>query len=194
MPERSPQVVQETIDAIYLNPVTASAINRLMLATWPHIATAKEGTIDFLLQRWATYGGAMKHRPLYHLAYLDGELIGLAHTFPRTIAGAQGEMLIMGLANVCVAQQLRGRGLGRTIVRAAFDRISGADFSVSLFQTTAAVAPFYRRLGAVGVNNRVYNSLAEDPTANPFWDPVAMRYPATAAWPDSDIDLRGPGY
>jgi GNAT superfamily N-acetyltransferase len=187
-------MVPQNIDAVRLNSVTAAAINQLMLATWPHIANAKEGTIDFLLQRWTNYQDAEEHRPSYHLVYLDGELAGLAHTFPRTIASRQGEMVVMGLANVCVTHRHRGRGLGRIVVDAAFDRIRTGEFSVALFQTTAAVEPFYRRLGAVPVHNRFYNSFADDPAANPFWDPVAMRYPASVYWPNSEIDLRGPGY
>jgi GNAT superfamily N-acetyltransferase len=116
----------ETIDAVSLEPAIAAAINRLMVATWPHIANAKEGTIDFLLERWTHYDGDEQHRPLYHLAQREGALLGLAHTFPRTIASAQGEMVVMGLANVCVAQTHRAQGLGRLIVESAFDRVRTA--------------------------------------------------------------------
>lgn len=187
-------IEQQTVDAVELGPDIAQRINRLMLATWPQIAQAKEGTVDFLLHRWTNYSGTEEHRPLYHLVYYAGELVGLAHTFARTIASCEGEMTIMGLANVCVEERERGRGYGRLVVRAAFERIQRGDFSVALFQTTSRVELFYQQLGAVTVNNRFFNSLGEDPNANPFWDPLAMRYPATAPWPKSDIDIRGPGY
>lgn len=187
-------IVEKTIDAARLDPNVAEAINRLMLEAWPHIAVQQEGTEDFLMRRWEGYSNSSVQRPLYHLGYRAGELVALAHTFGRTVASEAGEMTLMGLANVCVAKRERGHGLGRRVVEAALARVDRSDFQLSLFQTTPEVAPFYARLGAVTVNNRFCNSLAEDPAANPFWEPVAMRYPATGFWPDSDIDLRGPGF
>ena len=71
---------------------------------------------------------------------------------------------------------------------------SKAIFHLALFQTTPQVEPFYRQLGATAVNNRFYNSLADDADANPFWDPIVMRYPITSDWNDAAIDIRGPGY
>ncbi len=103
-------------------------------------------------------------------------------------------MTVMGLANVCVLKGERGQGLGRHVVEAAFTRVERVDFEACLFQTSPEVEPFYTRLGAVAVGNRFYNSFSDDPTANPFWESVAMRYPAGAAWPASDVDLRGPGF
>ena len=78
--------------------------------------------------------------------------------------------------------------------QAAFARVKQRDFSLGIFQTTPQVEPFYQQLGCRAVNNRFYNSLAKDPDANPFWDPVAMRFPATSTWTESPIDLSGPGY
>ncbi len=182
------------IDAVRLDSNVAKAINRLMLEAWPTIAEQPEGTADFLMGRWAGYSGSNQHAPLYQLGYRAGELVALAHTFARTVASAEGEMILMGLANVCVAKCERGHGLGRQVVKSAFARVDRGDFKQSLFQTTVEVAPFYICLGAVPVNNRFRNSLAENPAANPFWEPVAMRYPATAVWPNSDIDLLGPGF
>jgi hypothetical protein len=56
------------------------------------------------------------------------------------------------------------------------------------------VRTFYERLGAVTVDNRFINSLAENPTASPWWDKVIMRYPGKSGWPSGEIDLRGPGW
>ncbi len=187
-------VKQETVDAIRLDAETAKAINRLMLDAWPHIAQQKEGTTDFLMQRWMSYKGSHLQRPLYHLAYRAGDLAALAHTFARTIASPEGSMTVMGLANVCVIKSEQGQGLGRQVVKAAFTRIERGDFKFCLFQTSSKVELFYTRLGAVTVGNRFYNSFSEDPMANPFWESVPMRYPAVCPWPASDIDLRGPGF
>lgn len=184
----------KTVDAICVDLPTAHAINGLMRATWPAIAQAREGTVDFILHRWTHYDGPSRQRPHYHLLWEAGALVGLAHTFGRTISSGDGRRTIMGLANVCVPERLRGRGLGRRVVEAAFSRIDRGDFDCCLFQTTERVAPFYASLGAVQVQNRFFNSLSADPQANPFWDPVAMRFPAAASWPTTDIDLCGPGY
>ena len=187
-------VEQANVNAAQLDSAVACAIHKLRLEAWPHIAERKDGTAGFLMKHWRDYSGATQHRPIYHLAYAAGDLVAVAHTFAGTIARREGELTIMGLASVCVTKGERGHGYGRLVVQSAFARVDGGDFEFSLFQTTPAVEPFYLRLGAVEAPNRFFNSLAEDPSANPFWDPVAMRYPASGFWPTSDIDLLGPGF
>jgi len=79
-------------------------------------------------------------------------------------------------------------------VRAAFDLVDDGTFPFSLFQTSIEIQPFYEKLGAYRVPNKIVNSLGEDPQASPFWDRIAMVYPADGDWPSGEIDLRGPGY
>jgi predicted GNAT family N-acyltransferase len=183
-----------TAEALHLPLELAEAITQLRLEAWPHIAGRPDATAQFLIDRWRDYAGSHEHRPLYHVALCNGELVAMANTFARTIASGDRRFTIMSLASVCTARRLRGRGYGRSVVRAAFERVVRDGFEFSLFQTTHAVEPFYAQLGAVKVDNRFYNSLSDDPDANPFWDPVPMRYPATGSWPTSPIDLLGPGY
>jgi len=95
---------------------------------------------------------------------------------------------------VCTAPEARGRGLGSAVVRAAFGRVDRGELPASLYQTSRRNQKFYEALGAGLVENRMVNSLAADPRANPFWDEIAMGYPASTAWPPGAIDLRGPGY
>lgn len=64
----------------------------------------------------------------------------------------------------------------------------------SLFQTSQKVRPFCEKPGCTLAENPIVNSLADDRTARPFWDEVAMRYPSREGWPAGQIDLRGPGY
>ena len=89
----------------------------------------------------------------------------------------------MALASVCSDPEMRGRGLGETVVRAAFDTVDHGPFAHSLFQTSFKVQPFYEKLGCCLVTNRIVNSLAEDPAKNPFWDEIVMRYPAPSPGP-----------
>jgi len=101
----------------------------------------------------------------------------------------------LALAMVASDAKLRGAGLGAAVVRAAFRRVDAGNFPVCLYQTSFGVEPFYERLGACRVENPIVNSLSsEDPGANPFWDDVVMRYPASAPWRDGVVDLRGAGY
>jgi len=102
--------------------------------------------------------------------------------------------VVMALAGVCSAPDRRGQGLGKAVVQASLGLVDGGVYQVSLFQTSRKVFPFYEKLGARLVTNRIVNSLAPDPAANPFWDEVAMSYPASVPWPEGPIDLLGPGY
>jgi hypothetical protein len=103
-------------------------------------------------------------------------------------------LTILALARVCTDPAVRGRKLGDAVVRATLRLVDNGAFPFSLFQTSEEVRPFYERLGAVVIDNRFINSLAEDSTADPFWAPVRMRYPSTGEWPTGEIDLRGPGW
>ena len=103
-------------------------------------------------------------------------------------------MTIVALAQVCTDPAERGRKLGQAVVRAVFDLVDHGPFPHSLFQTSHQVRPFYDKLGAGLVTNPIFNSLGDDPDKNPFWDEVAMRYPAAKHWPEGEIDLRGPGW
>jgi GNAT superfamily N-acetyltransferase len=103
-------------------------------------------------------------------------------------------MNILGLAGVFSVPEARGKGLGRTVVRAAFELVDRGDFPYCLFQTSKAVRGFYESLGACAVSNRITNGLTEQPDVCPFWDDVIMRYPSQGDWPEGTIDLCGPGY
>jgi hypothetical protein len=103
-------------------------------------------------------------------------------------------MTILALCRVCTDPAVRGRKLGEAVVKSAFGLVDDGTYPFSLFQTTNIVQPFYEKLGATIVHNRLFNSLAADPAASPFWDPVIMRYAGTGNWPSGDIDTNGPGW
>lgn len=129
-----------------------------------------------------------------HVVRRAGVIVAKSHTFARTIGTSRGELTVMALAGVCCDPNHRGEGYGRAVVAAAFGRIDRGEFPASLYQTSHHNRPFYEKLGARQIDNRFVNSLADDPDANPFWDEIAMIYPAACDWPDGVIDLRGPGY
>ncbi len=184
----------ETWDSREFSQEQAIAIAKLLVRIWPKDEKNIETRTAALLRRGAEYEGPDREAPR-SFVLLDGDSV-IAHSaiVPRTIGTADGDLTVGGLAQVCTAPETRGSGLGLEVVGAAFATVDHGDFPVSLFQTSFAVRAFYEKLGACLVENPIVNSLGDPPTANPFWDDIAMRYPASAEWPGGEIDLRGPGY
>ena len=122
----------------------------------------------------------------------DGVIVAKAGVRPRRIRTPDGELVVAALHGVLCHPTHRGLGLGRAVVRAAFRLVEDGHFPLSFYQT--GVPAFYEKLGARVVDNPVVNSLAFRPPACPFWDDYAMIYPASAPWPEGNIDTLGPGW
>ena len=124
-------------------------------------------------------------------------LLANAATLTRRIATSRGELTVRGLLDVATDPATRGQGLrlGQRVVRAAWAALEhDPSLHCCLFQTDEARG-FYEKLGARVVSNRFVNKLDPvEPEASPFEEPVVMIYPAAAAWPDGEVDLRGPGW
>lgn len=188
-----PTVVSTSLPSI--NEADALAIGTLLARIWPRDDSGPQQRADKLVRVGAEYAGPEATQPRSLVVWDGGEAIGHAMIFERTIHLGDEPLSAMALAAVCSNPDRRGEGLGNAVVRAAFDLVDDGVFPVSLFQTSFPVEAFYNRFGAARVENRVVNSLnTDDPSANPFWDDIVMRYPATAGWSDADVDLRGPGY
>ena len=184
----------EIWDSRYLTVEQALAIGRLIYQTWPKADQTAETRAARQIELGRQHLGIAGPGPRSIVVVEGDRLMAHASIFPRVIGAEGGDMLIGALAAVCTDAGMRGRGLGELVVRTAFGRVDAGEFEFSLFQTTPQVQPFYEKLGCVVVENRVVNSLADDPDAYPFWNDVVMRYPASGVWPTGTIDLRGPGY
>jgi predicted N-acetyltransferase YhbS len=184
----------ETLDRRNISEADARAIAELLVKVWPRPEKTVATRMADLLIHWKDYRGPEVEFPRSLVVRESHRLTAHAAALPRKIGTADGDFTVMGLAQVCSDPELRGRGLGEAVVRAAFDAVDHGPFAHSLFQTSFEVRPFYEKLGACLVTNRIVNSLGDDPAKNPFWDEVVMRYPAAKPWPEGDIDLRGPGY
>lgn len=184
----------ETLDHRTIREVDARAIAELLIAIWPKAGRTVETRTAEMLNQWKNYHGPEAKYPRSLLVRHGSRVIAHAQADPRTIRTTAGDVTVLALARVCTDPAVRGKKLGQTVVEAAFDLVDNGPFPFALFQTRDAVRPFYEKLGAAAVSNRFVNSLAADPTANPFWDPVIMRYPSTGEWPTGEIDLRGPGW
>jgi hypothetical protein len=184
----------ETLDRRSLSEADARAIAQLVVSIWPKPGRTVDTLAADMISRWKEYCGPERQHPRSFVVREGGRVIAHASFDPRTIGTGQGELNVLALARVCTDPAVRGRKLGQAVTRAAFALVDDQSFPFSLFQTTDDVQSFYENLGAVRIHNPFVNSLGDDPTANPFWSPVIMRYPGGAGWPEGEIDLRGPGY
>ncbi len=184
----------ETLDRRTISEADARAIAELIVAIWPKPGRSVETFAASVLDQWKDYRGPEDEHPRSLLIREGRRVIAHASADPRSIGTSEGDMTILALARVCTDPSVRGKRLGDALVRAAFDLVDRGVFPFALFQTTNDVRAFYERFGAVAIDNRFINSLAADPTINPFWAEVAMRYPAGPGWPAGEIDLRGPGW
>jgi predicted GNAT family N-acyltransferase len=160
-------------------------IVKLIRETWP----PKENEIVTLeedLEKIFGYKPEEKHIFVKN----NRQICGFAKIFFREIK--IGEKLIrnMALACVCVKKDLRKGGIGKTIVKKAFEAVDNKEFDCSLFQT--AVPEFYEKIGARKIMNKCINSYKNN--ENPWWDPNVIIYPGNFKIGEAVIDLMGDGY
>jgi hypothetical protein len=184
----------ETFDLRTIDEPTARAAAELVCTVWPKPGRTVATMTADIMGRGKTYDGLPSQFPRSFMIRESGRVIAHATATPRTVSTSAGDLTVLALARVCTDPAARGRHLGRTMVQAAFKLIDDDTFPFALFQTTEAVQPFYEKLGAVRIDNPCVNSLAADPNAPAFWEPVIMRYSAKPGWPSGVIDLRGPGW
>jgi hypothetical protein len=165
----------ETWDARTYTPAQAQAVGELIHQVWPKPNITAEDRAAQLIEFGRQRVGESGPPPLSIVVIEAGRLLAHAKIFPRVVGTERGEMLIGALAQVCTDVAMRGHGLGELVAREAFRLVDAGEYELSLFQTTPGVRPFYEKLGAVTVDNRIVNSLAENPDANPFWHEVVMR-------------------
>lgn len=184
----------EILDHRGISEAQAREIAELIVAIWPRPGRTVETRTADILGQWQNYDGPETEYPRSFLIRENGRIIAHAQADPRTIRTSDGDLKTLALCRVCTDPSVRGKNLGRAVVEAAFELVDNGTFPFSLFQTKDAVRPFYEKLGAMLTTNRYYNSKAENPDADPFWDPCIMRYPSDGDWPSGDIDINGPGW
>jgi GNAT superfamily N-acetyltransferase len=168
-------------------------IGELIHQVWPKDrVTAEDRAVQLADMVEASRRDTGRAAPIF-VVREGAHLIAQAIVLPRLVNWAGFDMLVGGLSRVCTHPSARGRGLGEAVVRAAMSLADGHAVACLLFQTSLKVRPFYLRLGAADVTNRVINSRSDDPLARPFEDEVVMRYPA-CNFANGIVDLRGPGY
>jgi len=162
-------------------------------STWPSQGGSAEGSAESILQRQKD--GDFSTGTEQWFVIKNGDLV-IAHasSFPRKMTVDGYPMTLLALGGVCTRPEQRKLGLGSAVVKACFNRVDQGEFPYCLFQTSHKNRHFYERLGCVLIDNRIVNSLAKDPEANPFWDEIVMVYPAKPSFPKGTVDLLGPGF
>jgi predicted N-acetyltransferase YhbS len=182
----------EVIDRRNLTEAEARPVAELLFKVFPR--RPLEDRLALFISQWRHWDGPEKYYPRSMILRDGSRVIAHAAAAPRTIGTTEGDLTAAALAHVATDPDYRGQRLGQAVVRAVFDLVDHGPYEHSFFQTSFKVQPFYEKLGAALVTNRIINSLADDPEANPFWDEVVMRYPVAKHWPAGEIDLRGPGW
>jgi GNAT superfamily N-acetyltransferase len=149
---------------------------------------------ESMRQEWSSYSGPPELQGRRFIVRDSGRIVANADLLPRKMLTSRGRELAAGLCAVISHPDVRGRGFGKAVVRAAFDHVDSGDFSFALFQSRDDARGFYEKLGCHVVYSPVINSRNdEDPEENPFWEEWVMSY-SIAEMPDGEIDVLGPGY
>lgn len=160
-------------------------IVKLIRETWP----PKEGEVVTLEGNLKNIFSS-KPEERHIIIKIGGQISGFAKRFLREIKIGEKQIRNMALACVCVKKDLRKGGIGKTIVKKAFESVDNNEFDCSLFQT--AVPEFYEKIGARKIMNRCINSYKNN--ENPWWDPNVIIYPGNFKIGEAVIDLMGNGY
>lgn len=184
----------ETLDHRTITEADAREIAELLIAIWPKPGRTVDTRTAEILTQWRNYHGPEAQHTRSFVVREGGRIVAHAQAEPRTVKTSASDITVLALCRVCTDPAVRGKKLGQGVVTEAFKLVDNGAFRFALFQTRDVVKPFYEKLGATIVSNRFFNSRADDPTANPFWDPAIMRYPSTGDWPAGDIDTNGPGW
>lgn len=171
-----------------ISPEDAGKVVRLLNKVWP-----EEG-VDFSQSAQGLYDWTRDDPSLQLLlAWKEDRLVGHAQLFQRVIKSDEGQLALLGLASVCSHPDFRRQGIGKILVRRAFEEVELSHYPVCLFQT--GVTEFYKKLGAVEVKNPFMNRQnRQDSGSNPWWEEHVMIYPDFPEWPEGEINLNGPGY
>jgi predicted N-acetyltransferase YhbS len=169
-----------------LSTVQIRAVATLIWTTFPSVRARVD--LETAVKEFALAAPRLFERSI--MLWDGGELAAHALVFGRDIGNRTVTLRNMALAEVCVAEPLRGCGLGTHVVRTAFSYVEQGSFECSVFQTK--VPRFYETLGARPVEGTTFVDASG--TANAFRDPYAMVYPASAEIPPGIVSLRGPGY
>jgi GNAT superfamily N-acetyltransferase len=125
------------VEESQIAPEQKEEMLRLQVACFADQVTAKEVEEDFVSPLVARV-----------LAYREGALIGCAGVFNREVQYA-GQSVVLGRFGPCTREDLRGRGIGTLVCRAAMDylRAEGCDIAFLSVDPERETHALHERLG-----------------------------------------------
>jgi GNAT superfamily N-acetyltransferase len=155
-------------------------LRRLLFACFPHEPV-------FFTRRFVKL--CPQHRWLVFAP--TGEIVAHAAMHDKTLGTAQGDLAVVGIAEVCVASKYRGRGLAKELLETMHAWLRERGISHALLFGQPKV---YASRGYVPITNelRADNSLARH--WNPFCGKPLVKLLGDVLWPTGMIDLRGPTF
>ena len=120
-----------------------------------------------------------------------GELIAHAALHERTIGTELGDVLIGGVAEVCVAPKQRGLGITRELLRSIHQWLGDRGIAFAMLFGQPKV---YLSSGYVPIRNELKSEDLLSRHWNPFGGIPMIKTLSQTPWPAGIIDLRGPTF
>ena len=120
-----------------------------------------------------------------------GEIVGHAALHEKLVGTESGDLLIGGIAEVCVETKHRGLGVSKELLRAIepWLRARGIAFAMLFGQPEV-----YAGSGYVPIQNELRTGYLPNGHWNPFGGTPMIKAILHNTWPAGIIDLRGPTF
>jgi hypothetical protein len=117
-----------------------------------------------------------------------GDLGGHVAVHRKVLGSMAGDLLVGGIADVCVRADCRGRGYVRAMLAKVHDDLAAGKFDFAMLFGDKAV---YSSSGYVNIDNPL-RFLEGDEVVVKAFDYAMIRPVRLHDWPAGEIDLRGP--
>jgi len=121
----------------------------------------------------------------------DGELAAHLAAHDKMIGASTGDLRVLGIAEVCVREDFRGRGLVRKMIEASHAWARTQKFPYAMLFGMPA---FYSSSGYICIRNpiRRFNPGRKEWEISPMDSAMVCALCEAPLWPEGEIDIRGP--
>ncbi|MDR3402182.1 MAG: GNAT family N-acetyltransferase [Chthoniobacter sp.] len=120
-----------------------------------------------------------------------GDIVAHAALHERTIGAESEDLLIGGIAEVCVATNHRGLGISKELLQSIDQWLKGRGIAFAMLFGQPQV---YASSGYVPIQNKLRAKNLLSRYANPFCGTPMIKSLSQTSWPRGTIDLRGPTF
>ena len=118
----------------------------------------------------------------------NGQLAGNVAIHRKVLGTSSGDLLIGGIADVCVRKDCRGRGYVRAMLSDVHNFLAKGDYPFAMLFGDRLV---YSSSGYVNIDNPI-RYVDDDRQVVKVFDYAMIRPIRAQHWPAGEIDLRGP--